>query len=98
MSVAYFLICCTRSGISRGVKQFALYNSAFRSRNRETFDISFSIPPVCIREKKPPNLERDQTNAQVSKDAAALLGITLGLAVCEKQIKVGVFQGYAGDC
>lgn len=86
MSVAYFLICCMHSSISRVVKWFAFYNSAFRSRNRETFDISFSMPRVCVKKKK---AERDQTNAQVSKDAAALWGITLGLTVCEKQIKVG---------
>lgn len=35
------------------------------------------------------NPGRDQTNAQASKDAAALLGITPRLAVCEKQRKVG---------
>lgn len=37
-----------------------------------------------------PNPTRDQTNAQASRDAAALLGIALGLAVCTKQIEVGL--------
>jgi len=52
---------------------------------------------VCVLKKTP---ERDQTNAQVSKDAAALPGITLALTVCEKQIKAGfsrVMQEAAKD-
>jgi len=52
---------------------------------------------MCVLKKTP---ERDQTNAQVSKDAAALPGITLALTVCEKQIKAGfsrVMQEAAKD-
>lgn len=92
------------SGISRVVKQFAFYSSAFRSRNRETFDISFSVPRACIRKKTQNKTktepEGDQTDAQVNKDAAAFLGITLGLAAREKRIKVGfsrVVQDAAKD-
>lgn len=74
MWVDDFLTCCVHSSISSVVNWFAFHNSTFRSRNRDTFDISFSVPCVWIK-KKTTNPERDQTNAQVSKDAAALLGI-----------------------